>query len=395
MRYFAFLFYTLILCAFAMLAGCSGQPLDLILDQSDRHSSEIVDDLAGCYKGLVVDAENDSYFVQFSKVCVDGVITGTEASMPTLPPGVTATDIQTIVSDTAGGNNLFSGRFVGIEATVEDVFDDGGLLLKTGTEKVWFIVSDLSKNDTTLRYEVGQRYMFSLFIDRQKPREHDDGFYVYALIASQGGEIQPVSLQALVDDAKAGTETYQGRAVRLNASVRSNLQTIITLKSEISFSIRKNGHPQENAYQPEQNYPFAVFIGKIGIDTLTQRPIIRATLINTSTDIVKKPVVDTTETLSDIVNDVASNGTRSGFIGQEVEIDGTVQFNFVVRSDKGGISLETGNPNIFFYITDYTTPDTLRGYAEGQTYTFKVLVRQVLRSTTDAGIIYIYSHEVE
>ena len=59
-----------------VMAGCSGQPLDLVLQNSDVDSSEIVGDLAGCYKGLVVDAENDSYFVQFSKVYVDGLSHG-------------------------------------------------------------------------------------------------------------------------------------------------------------------------------------------------------------------------------------------------------------------------------------------------------------------------------
>ena len=100
-------------------------------------------------------------------------------------------------------------------------------------------------------------------------------------------------------------------------------------------------------------------------------------------------------TLADIVSDVAKNGTSSGFIGQTVEIEGTVHFNLVVRSNKGGISLVTEYQNIFFYVTDFDTPLTLLSYAEGQTYTFKLVVRQVLRSTTDAGVIYIYSHEVE
>ena len=100
-------------------------------------------------------------------------------------------------------------------------------------------------------------------------------------------------------------------------------------------------------------------------------------------------------TLADIVSDVLQNGENTRFIGETVEIEGTVHFNIVVRSNKGGISLVTEYQNIFFYVTDFANPESLRHYQEGQTYTFKVFIRQVLRSKTDANVIYIYSHEVD
>ena len=46
-----------------VMAGCSNQPLDVILDQSGKHSSDIVGEVANCYTGLATDAENEEYLL--------------------------------------------------------------------------------------------------------------------------------------------------------------------------------------------------------------------------------------------------------------------------------------------------------------------------------------------
>ena len=70
----------------------------------------------GAIRGLSLTLKTIVISSTFSEVCVDGVITGTEASMPTLPTGVTATDIQTIVSDVATGSTDYKGDWVYVEA---------------------------------------------------------------------------------------------------------------------------------------------------------------------------------------------------------------------------------------------------------------------------------------
>ena len=232
MRYF--LIYVVLMIAIALIVGCSGQPLDLILDQSDRHSSEIVDDLAGCYKGLVVDAENDSYFVQFSKVCVDGVITGTEASMPTLPPGVTATDIQTIVSDVATGSTDYKGDWVYVEGTVESDLTDGGrsITLETGNDVI-FRVSSFVKVSQLSRWVKGNRYGFILFISNiqtsdttgkttifSRVDDPDNFRKAKSLLTPTTSDVIPTSIPVILESLRRGESYYIGKRVSFLDTVK-------------------------------------------------------------------------------------------------------------------------------------------------------------------------------
>ena len=57
MRYILFLLYAVMMVLIAVMVGCSNHPLDVLLDQSGKHSSDIVDEVAECYTGLAVDAE--------------------------------------------------------------------------------------------------------------------------------------------------------------------------------------------------------------------------------------------------------------------------------------------------------------------------------------------------
>jgi uncharacterized membrane protein YciS (DUF1049 family) len=47
MRYILFLLYAVMMVLIAVMVGCSNQPLDVLLDQSGKHSSDIVDEVAG------------------------------------------------------------------------------------------------------------------------------------------------------------------------------------------------------------------------------------------------------------------------------------------------------------------------------------------------------------
>ena len=73
--------YIVIIVAISIFFGCEGQPLDVLLDQSGKHSTDIVSEISGCYTGLDIDAEAGEYLAIFSKACVDNVL-GVEVSDP-------------------------------------------------------------------------------------------------------------------------------------------------------------------------------------------------------------------------------------------------------------------------------------------------------------------------
>ena len=106
------------------------------------------------------------------------------------------------------------------------------------------------------------------------------------------------------------------------------------------------------------------------------------------------PETDNTVTLADIVSDVVENTSSSRFIGQDVEVEGVVKFNFVVSHNRGAITLDTNTDTVIFYITDFDTPETLRDYEPESTYTFNLHIRSVLESQTTQGLWLVYAHEV-
>lgn len=235
MRRLIFILYIFAMIAIALIVGCSGQPLDLVLQNSDRHSSEIVSEITECYKGLVVDAENDSYFVQFSKVCVDGVITGTEASMPTLPPGVTATDIQTIVSDVATGGTDYEGAWVYVEGTVKSDLTDGGrsITLETNNESVIFRVSSFVKVSQLSRWVKGNRYGFILFISNIQTSETTGKTTIFSrvddpdnfrkaksLLTPTTRDVIPTSIPVILESLRRGESYYLGKRVSFIDTVK-------------------------------------------------------------------------------------------------------------------------------------------------------------------------------
>ena len=89
MKLTIFVAHIIVILALSALMGCEGQPLDVLLDQSGKHSTEIVSEISGCYTGLDIDAEAGEYLAIFSKACVDDVL-GVEVSDPV---GVELSDI--------------------------------------------------------------------------------------------------------------------------------------------------------------------------------------------------------------------------------------------------------------------------------------------------------------
>ena len=57
----------------ALMMGCSEVPFDQVLKESDKPTSEIVNEFADCYQSLEVQA--DLYMLGFDKSCIDDLIT--------------------------------------------------------------------------------------------------------------------------------------------------------------------------------------------------------------------------------------------------------------------------------------------------------------------------------
>ena len=161
MRYFPFSVFLL-----SFILGCGNQPLELLIEQSDRHSSEFVEDVAECYKGLAIDREAAEYHAIFDKMCVDGVLTGGAATggLPELPEGVTPLEIEKIVSDVAAGNTDYKHKWIYVEGLVIRDLTDGSktLSLETDTDDVQFRVAAFVKDAHLSRWKKGTRYGFIL-----------------------------------------------------------------------------------------------------------------------------------------------------------------------------------------------------------------------------------------
>ena len=99
----------------------------------------------------------------------------------------------------------------------------------------------------------------------------------------------------------------------------------------------------------------------------------------------------TSTTMSNIVSDVADGGTA--YLEQTVTITATVKFNLLQRSNLGGISLITNTEAVSFFVTDYTNPESLREYQEGQQYTFTLFIRSVDPPEDEFDNYAIWSNE--
>ena len=220
----------------AMLVGCSNQPLDILLDQSGKHSTDVVSELSGCYEGLEVDAENGEYLAIFSKACVDAILTETsQPTTPTLPAGVTATDMGTIVSDVATGSTDYEHEWVYVEGLVTTDLTDGGrsLLLETGNADVLFRVSSFVKVSQLSLWTKGNKYGFILLItDIQKsdttgkttifssvddPENLINGKSVLTPTTS---DVIPTSIDVMLESFRKGESYYIGKRVTFLDSVK-------------------------------------------------------------------------------------------------------------------------------------------------------------------------------
>ena len=165
--------FSLLIIAAVFTLGCAENRLDVVLNQLDRPTYEVVDDAAFCYDHLEQDIE--FYYLALDKLCVDLLITG--KTLDELAVDTTVTDI---LADTES----YHGEYVELEAFV--IFkNDAGIVIAD-------VNNDLT-NNTLVIIESGTEYIDSL------TRGSKYKFLIQVIIADtvNGGQLlsEPVAIE--------------------------------------------------------------------------------------------------------------------------------------------------------------------------------------------------------
>ena len=118
----------------ATLCGCADDKLNVVLDQLDRPTYEVVDDTAHCYNHF--ESDLTSYYIALDRLCVDMLVTG-----KTLEELAVNTTISEILADT----DTYHGEYVKLEAFVIFKNDDGILIADVNndlTDDVLVVIED-------------------------------------------------------------------------------------------------------------------------------------------------------------------------------------------------------------------------------------------------------------
>ena len=79
--------------------------------------------------------------------------------------------------------------------------------------------------------------------------------------------------------------------------------------------------------------------------------------------------------MSEVVRDAINGGDL--YENEKIKIRATVLFDHADLGYMGGISLETGNWDVTFFITDYQNPKNLNRYKSGKSYTFRLYIEDI------------------
>ena len=275
--------HIIVILALSALMGCEGQPLDVLLDQSGKHSTDIVSEISGCYTGLDIDAEAGEYLAIFSKTCVDNVL-GVEVSDP---EGVELSDIVVDVAINKE-TSTYTGQTVTIEAVpwinyshIEPVnlrFNAVGI--HTQHADVAFIVQDSEGENDLADIDTGATYNLTVLITNISESTSSPGNYtIFANIVESPTkadiEIQDVTVAAIVSDVATGGTQYLKSTVRINAQVwldtitLGNNQGIVLLTDNdnvIFYVIDPDVSDNLTQYAANSTYEFVLFVGSISQD---------------------------------------------------------------------------------------------------------------------------------
>ena len=132
--------------------------------------------------------------------------------------------------------------------------------------------------------------------------------------------------------------------------------------------------PRSDLYEDDE-------VSDLAIDS----PLLIAVLNNSIPD---PPAIGTPTTAKDIVSYVALGGRDC--IGNTYSLEGTVEFEL-----NESVTLITGNDKISFFVSSRENPELLEKYNSGETYTFKLNIRSIKRSTRFGVQTNIWSDLVE
>ena len=165
--------FSLLIIAVVFTLGCAENRLDVVLNQLDRPTYEVVDDAAFCYDHLLGDLTY--YYIALDKVCVDLLVTG-----KTLEELAVNTTVSEILSDT----DTYHAEYVELEAFVIALNDEGMVIADVN--------NDLT-NDILVIIEEGTEYIDSLM------RGSKYKFLIQVIIAEvgNGGRLlgEPVAIE--------------------------------------------------------------------------------------------------------------------------------------------------------------------------------------------------------
>ena len=196
-----------------ILAGCSGTPLDVLLDQTDKHSTDVVSEVSACYTGLAVDSEAGEYLAIFDKACVDAVLGVSQAE----GVEIIETDLSTVLSSFSAGETDYLYKFVQFDAVVDSyTTDKSALRLLTPEGQPRVLIRLFVKNyhiDVSLIFASEQSYRFvvwisafendNIFCRTVDPADADSGKTLF----DDMGTTLNTTVDAVVESMKAG-ETY-------------------------------------------------------------------------------------------------------------------------------------------------------------------------------------------
>ena len=137
--------FTLLVSAIVLpiiLLGCGDDKFSVVLDQLDRPTYEVVDEIALCYQHL--ESDFTTYYLAFDRLCIDLLVTG-----KTLGELAIDTTVTEILADT----DTYQAEYVELEAFV--IFkDEDGILIAD-------VNNDLT-NDYLVIIEDGTEYIATL-----------------------------------------------------------------------------------------------------------------------------------------------------------------------------------------------------------------------------------------
>lgn len=137
--------FTLLVSAIVLpiiLLGCGDDKFSVVLDQLDRPTYEVVDEIALCYQHL--ESDFTTYYLAFDRLCIDLLVTG-----KTLEELAIDTTVAEILADT----DTYQTEYVELEAFV--IFkDEDGILIAD-------VNNDLT-NDYLVIIEDGTEYIATL-----------------------------------------------------------------------------------------------------------------------------------------------------------------------------------------------------------------------------------------